>query len=191
MCFLSSGNFGFALASSNAAMPAIRYQLDWPDDKVDLYTTIVSSSSVAGIAFGSVIGGVLIANGRKRMVALFDVVGMVGCGLSVVSNMYVLCLGRFVYGFAAGVFVCASSKVIDETVPGHLLDNGFSISTNLSISVYITISMVLGWFVPDSTDELETTQMWRVVYLAPIPLLLIALLMNLTHKGDSLMFHVH
>jgi len=150
MC-LSSSHFGAALSGTGACVPAIKYQLGWDEEKWDLYTTIVSSCSVAGLGVGSIFGGGFIANGRKRIVTLFNWIGIVGCALSLVPNMYVLCIGRTIYGFASGVMVVAAPKILNETIPSHVLDNGYSCSTNLCLNVFILLSMLLSAGMPNDT----------------------------------------
>jgi MFS family permease len=44
----------------------------------------------------------------------------VGSVLSVNHNWWVLNLGRLVFGFASGVLLCATPKIIEETIPTHL-----------------------------------------------------------------------
>ena len=74
--------------------------------------------------------------------------------LSSIPNLYVICAGRVVYGFVAGVMVVASPKILGETVPTHVMDKGFGIATNLSINFYIMVSMFLGMIMPTKVEEL-------------------------------------
>lgn len=115
-----------------------------------MYQTLLSSSSVAGIAIGALAGGSLIAGGRKRMVILFNFVALVGVVLSLINNFTLMCVGRLIFGFASGVFVVAGSKMLDETIPAHLMDHGYGASTNLAINVFIMVSMLMGLGMPDS-----------------------------------------
>ena len=82
------------------------------------------------------------------MVILFNIVGLLGCLLSLVANVPILCCGRFIYGFACGVIVCATPKILEETIPAHVMDNGYGTSTNLAINIMIMVSLLLGIGMP-------------------------------------------
>lgn len=172
---------------------ALKYQLEWPDDQVDNYTTLLNSASIAGLAFGSIIGGTLIKNGRKRIVIFFNIVLIIGSIMSLFLNTTLLACGRFVFGFASGALVAATPKIIGETIPGHVMDNGYGASTNLSINAMVMSSMLLGLGLPDSTDidSLTSTSFWKVMYLIPAAVSAIAIFFNIyVHTEDSLNFHV-
>jgi len=125
------------------------------------------------------------------MIILFNVVAIVGCCLSLVANTYVLCLGRFIYGFAAGVIICATPLMLEETIPAHAMDFGYGISTNLSLTTNVTVMLLLGFGMPNSTEELATTNFWRVIYSVPIFISLIVIPLNIfVLTEDSLGFHV-
>ena len=90
------------------------------------------------------------------MVILFNFVAIFGCFLSIVLEFYTMCLGRFLFGFASGVFVVATPKILDETVPSHVMDNGYGISTNLVINMSVAISFILGVGMPDGAFKNST-----------------------------------
>jgi len=55
---------------------------------------------------------------------------------------------------SAGVFVTMCPLIIEETVPGKLMDNGYGSSTNICINTMVCINMVLGLLVPQKKEEL-------------------------------------
>ena len=100
-------------------------------------------------------------------------------------------VGRFLFGFSSGVFLCATPKVIEETIPTHLQDYGFSTSTNMMINVFIAITMFMGVGMPEENEELKTTYYWKFIYLSPIPILVFVLILTFfVFKNDSVNFHV-
>ena len=108
----------------------------------------MSTASVLGISIGAIIGGKIIGYGRRRAVIIFDVLGIVGSLLSIITNLYVITLGRFVYGFAAGVLATACPKIVEETVPGNYMDYGFGTSTGIGVNTFVMISLLSGLLIP-------------------------------------------
>ena len=176
-CLLSSMQLGAALSSTASTLSSIEAQLKWTDADKDTNKTLVSTASVLGISIGAIAGGKIIAYGRRRAVLVFDLLGILGCGLSVVNNFYVILGGRLAYGFAAGVLVTACPKIVEETVPVAHMDYGYGISTNLGINLFVMISLLSGLIIPSDKAELLTSQNWKIIYLIPVPLLVIAFLL--------------
>jgi MFS family permease len=156
-------------------------------------TTLLSSASVGGLAIGSVIGARIIAGGRKRIAKLFNIVGIIGCALSMIPNFPIMLIGRAIYGFAAGVHCITGPKMMNETIPAHVLDYGFGCSFNMTINSAIAISLLLGFLVPgkDEVEALKTTKIWIFIYAFPILFFFIThFLLTVVHKQDSLYFHI-
>ena len=82
--------------------------------------TIVSAASILGTAIGSVIGGSIIANSRRKPILLFNCVIIIGSLLAIVESFIVICIGRLIFGFATGVLLAAAPKIIEETVPSNV-----------------------------------------------------------------------
>lgn len=114
--------------------------------------------------------------------------------ISIIEHFVIICIGRFIFGFASGVLLTAAPKVIEETVPDHLQEFGFGASTNIFVMFSIMINLMLGnWIPSDGFDKenLDVDQFWKVIYLAPVVPSGLALLLNLfVHNYDSLNFHV-
>jgi len=82
------------------------------------------------------------------MVLLFNYVSLLGCCVTILGSIPIICIGRFIYGFAAGVFLCANPKILEETLPGRAMERGCGISTNLAINLAVMISLLLGLGMP-------------------------------------------
>jgi MFS family permease len=117
---------------------ALRYQLGWGDDPstIDMYTTIMATSSIIGICIGSLIGGDIIKNGRRFTILRFNIIGLIASLSMFTLNFYVMCFGRVIFGLSSGVLLCATPKMIDETVPAKLLDKGFGASTAIIMCLF-------------------------------------------------------
>lgn len=125
------------------------------------------------------------------MLGWFSFVAVIGCLMAIIKNIYVLSIGRFLYGYASGVFLAAGPRILNETIPNHLWDKGFGCSTNISVNFFIFIAMLLGIGSPTDPEELRETSYWKFVYELPIVFILIQFfLLTLVHKEDSLHFHI-
>lgn len=61
--------------------------------------------------------------------------------------MTAICVGRFFFGVAIGVFSVVVPKMIEETTPSYLLQT-FGISTNLALTFGEMIVIIMGSFLP-------------------------------------------
>jgi MFS family permease len=86
--------------------------------------------------------------------------------MTLILNFLVICIGRFLFGFASGVLLSIAPKLVEETVPARLLDYGYGVITNILINVAVMYSMILGFGVPSDDDvyDLEKTNFWRIIY---------------------------
>ena len=89
------------------------------------------------------------------MVIFSNFLAILFTGLSIVENTYVIAVARLGYGLAAGFIIAASPKILDETIPSHLIDKGFGMSTNLIINAGVMLSTVLAIGNPDATNYEE------------------------------------
>ena len=144
---LSSLNFGVGLAGSGNVAPILAKKFGWGDETTS-NTTLLQTCSILGIAVGSILGGPIVKGGKRRAVLIFNQVAILGCLVSIVPQFEVICTGRFIHGFAAGVLCCAAPSIIGETVPEHLMDLGFGVSTNLIIMFGVMTCMLLGAGIP-------------------------------------------
>jgi len=87
-------------------------------------------------------------------VIIFNIVIIIASALSLFKNYPLICVGRFIHGFSSGVLVSAVPKIIDETVPSHVVDKWFGTSTNLMINTGVMINMLLGIGTPTNEKEL-------------------------------------
>ena len=116
-----------------------------------------------------------------------------GCLLSVVPNTYVIIAGRFIFGAASGINVVACPKIMEETVPHHLMDYGFGTSTAIGINFQTMITLLFSYFMPGPTETsaLATSEVWRVLFLYPGILMSMAIILNLLiFRYDSVEYHV-
>ena len=158
-CGFSSIELGATFSASNAAWKDLEARFDLYDVNPKVLfspKTLVSAASILGAAVGSIIGGQIIGNGRRRPIIIFNVFIIIGSLMAVVDNFKVICLGRLVFGFATGVLLSAAPKVIEETVPADIADYGFGASTNLIANFGVLVNFSLGSFVPLEPEKRKT-----------------------------------
>ncbi len=126
------------------------------------------SSCIVGIAIGSVFGGDFVKQGRRSTIINFNILGLIGSGLSVVMNFYVICAGRVLLGFTCGVLLCATPKSLDEVIPNKLT-GVFGTSTNIMIPISFLILMILANNMPDEKALLLTNKFWMILPTAQVP----------------------
>jgi MFS family permease len=140
--------FGGVVSASGQNFTTLNEQLKW--SKKDHYQNImiISFMCIFGMATGCLAAGKLFRFGKRRVIMIFQIVSMIGSILSLVSlNFVTILIGRFIFGFSAGIFVNMCPVIIEETVPGRLMDHGYGSSTNISINAMVMINMSLGLLV--------------------------------------------
>ena len=89
-------------------------------------------------------------------------IGLIGSLLSLYLNIWCMCVGRLLFGFSAGVMLCATPTIIQETIPDKLAEKGFGTSTNILVNVGAFICMVLATGLPQKKEELAETKYWMI-----------------------------
>ncbi len=106
-------------------------------------------------------------------------------------NIWLIVVGRCLYGLASGVMITASAKMLEETVPSNIFERGFGNTTNQLGSALVLFMVIVAEFIPDTTKSLENTSAWRLIYAFPIPFLFISLFSFLFYlQEDSLVVHL-
>lgn len=121
---------------------------------------------MVGLTIGSLTAGYFLVLGRNRAIIYWEIVALVGCGLTLVRTIATICIGRLLIGLAAGLMNVACAKAIDETIPIEK-QAFFGASTNLMINFGVMIAMALGFILPtDPAMELKDKN-WRIIFAVP------------------------
>lgn len=145
------------------------------------------------MTLGAVCGGILMKIGRRKALMLTLLLGIFGCALTMNLEFTSLIIGRFIYGFSAGLISSICPRFMEETIPNRLFDSlqpTFCFSQTVgTISAYF-----LGIILPDDDDfdALVATDRWLVIYAYyPISLFLLTFLAFVfIIKYDSVKFLV-
>jgi len=125
----------------------------------------LSTASIFGISAGSLFGGDYVQSlGPKKTIIIFNVFGLIGSIMSLQLSFKFMCLGRFFFGLTSGVLLCATSRVLEDTIPVRLIDKGFGTSTNILMQLFTFMLLLTAIGMPDNRDQLETTRWWRCIY---------------------------
>ena len=108
--------------------------------------------------------------GRRKVQLIFNLLGIFGVAICMIENLWMLCIGRLIYGFAVGVESVGMPRYLDEVVPLRRY--------NVCIALYV-LAINLGYvFALDSaillppdenTQELIDDEVaWRVILGQPM-----------------------
>ena len=99
-----------------------------------------------------------------------NLVACIGVIPTLFLNIQAILVGKFVFGVASGTIIVASSIYLNETVPVEKSQT-FDFTTNFGVILGITICLLLGLGLPDTSTDMEAakaTQFWRFINGVPI-----------------------
>jgi len=139
--------FGWAIMGSTMPAAVFISKFGWDRDQTKLHLSLLGNISILGVMIGSLIGGRLIAEGRRRAILAMTVLIYVACGITMYLSFATLMIGRFVQGFAAGVLnMCCMMSVV-ESVPSRLCGM-FGAATNIGLNSGCLICVLVGLALP-------------------------------------------
>ena len=100
--------------------PIFAAKLGWSEDDMKFNNSLISTAGVIGMTIGSFMGGKTISIGRRKAALITQTIGLIGGGLTQILSVPTMCVGRILYGIAAGNASLIMAKGIVETVPEHL-----------------------------------------------------------------------
>ena len=124
------------LTGNSLTPPIFAAKFGWTEEQTKLNNTLITTAGVIGMTLGSFLGGKIISLGRRKAALLTQAMALVGGCLTQILNVPTMCIGRLLYGIAAGTASLIMAKSIIETVPGEL-GGQFGILTNAFIAVGI------------------------------------------------------
>jgi len=184
-------SLGYVIGEPNDLGNILAAQLDWPEDKKSFRLTLFSSFGILGIAIGALGAGKVVHIGRRKLTMLMCLVQIGATALTLILNLYTLCAARLILGLSAGVQLVAMSLYVSETVPDEK-KGLFGFAINFGLVTGLTISLLLGFFLPGKDDPaLKTTNFWKIVLGMPGAIALVNLLLwLLVFRSESLGFLV-
>ena len=147
--------------------PIFAAKFGWTEDQTKFNNSLINTSAVVGIALGSFLGGKTITYGRRKATLITQTIGLLGGCLTQVLSVPAICIGRCLYGIAAGHANIIMSKSIVETIPGEL-SGQFGIMTNGFIGIGQMLMFFLGSVLPQEEAAYKGDENWRIIFAAPI-----------------------
>ena len=94
----------YALACGNQLTQTFNLKYNWTTQAQQTYhQTLIASSNILGITFGSVSAAKIIVHGRRRALFLCMFIGTVGVCISLIQSYRMCILGRVIQGVASGI----------------------------------------------------------------------------------------
>ena len=88
---------------------------------------MIGSSVIVGLCMGACFGGKVILIGRRKTMILMNLVGIIGVAMTLVEDIWLLLLGRVIYGLAIGVESVCMPRYLEEYLPLHKYSLGIGI----------------------------------------------------------------
>ena len=108
---------------------------------------------------------------------------IVGSGISLIDNMWVITAGKVLYGIAAGGFTIYAPNYINEIVPTEL-KGPIACITNGMVAAGILAPFIFGLVIPDDAvknlNSFYIQRYWRIIWSFPILLSLVQMALFLT-----------
>ena len=154
-------NLGCAIDTASNLDNYIRAQIipeDAKDDTALFLQNVIQAISVLGVFIGSqIIRRRIETAPRRQLIIIACIVAIIGSGLSLIKNIYVMMVGQFIFGLGGGASMFLCSTLLEEVVPAHVFDWGYGQSTIVAIAFIIMVQeiFVLGLF-PSKSENPDT-----------------------------------
>ena len=121
-----------------------------------------------------------------------NMIGIIGCALSIFPNFYVVMVGRFIYGGVAGIMFGLVPKMIMEYLSIEEFSRGYGLIPNLAIELFKTGFIILNFIYmlieKDSTEDKTEDWYWMFNFFLPAPFMGFSIIFfGLFSRSDS--FH--
>jgi MFS family permease len=86
----------------------------------DFWSQLITTVCSLGAFCGAISAGPFVKYGKKKCIHLTNILLTMGCILCLVKNIYVVSVGRFLFGLSAGAFSVFVPSYINELTPTEL-----------------------------------------------------------------------
>jgi MFS family permease len=132
------------IAGNNQAGDVFKYKFGWTDKDADKSNTFISSAGILGLIIGSLLSTKIVVFGRRIIAILFSFfIILVVSAMLIWPGFYMMCIGRVMTGFSAGVLITCVSLTLSETIPAEY-ESTLSCTINLGIVLGLTVCMFSG-----------------------------------------------
>ena len=119
MAAIMMGGFhlGFAVGCTNQLATLFNVKYGWDESQQSFYQSLIGSSVIAGMATGALAGGKIIIIGRRKTIIIMNMIGIFGVAMTMVQELWMLLLGRIIYGLAIGICAVGLPRYVEEYIP--------------------------------------------------------------------------
>ena len=171
LMLIGAWHVGFTIASANQLTTLFNVKYGWTSQSDQtLYQSLIGSSIMVGLSAGAMFGGKIIVIGRRKTQLLMNLLGMVGVGMTLIENFWMLILGRVVYGLAVGVESVCMPRYVEEYVPLRRYSLCIALYA-FSINIGSTTAICSAFILPPDADIqalMADEVAWR--YILGLPL---------------------
>ena len=162
-------HFGYCLTIFSPLIPSYIEKYQWDQDgSTQIYVTIISSVASLGAVIGFFFVKLIMRIGRTRALHLINLLLIISYSLSLIDNIPILIIAKFLQGFTTGGLTCTIvPQYIYETSPMALRGKLGALS-QICLNFGILLCFILGLGVPSSKEEMHTSQYWRFMYFFPV-----------------------
>ena len=165
---LGTLQFGYSIGSWNTAFAAYSKYNNWGDEATH-NQTVIQTVTTLGSAIGALFAGPVASIGRWKCLIYTNIIVILGCSLTLIENWPCLCIGRFLYGVAAGSFSVFCPKYVSEVAPVEIKGPAGSL-TQIMITFGILVPFALGAFFPHIDEYSDSKNLMIISMLFAIPI---------------------
>lgn len=182
----------FAIVGNNQVASVMKSKFEWSNERAIALNTLISAAAIIGVIAGTLLGNCFIRQGRRRALIMFNMVALISTSLTMVLNVPLIVIGRLLFGFCCGIFTFAGQKLIEETVPVHLITkSGTSSKSFLFFGILACLLLSIALPRDDDTEAQEQTEMWRLIYgFQYICQVLTVLIFTASFPEDSIAYNI-
>jgi len=142
----------------------------------------MSSCGILGLALGSMLSAKFVGKGRRPAAVWMSLLVIASSALQVVwLHVVPICIGRLLFGFAAGALITCANCMLKETVPDSQKVT-FCVTVSFGMMLGLMICLIIGIPLCDLTREAKAVGdvMWRLPYASPILIGILTLILLFT-----------
>ena len=111
-------NLGFMLASWNMFQTPFQLRYNWSQQETIQWSVAVTSASNIGLMVGALTSGFLMDKYSKwSLIISMNICALVAVSLTLIDDMHVICMGKFLNGYAIGGLSVFCPQVMNELSP--------------------------------------------------------------------------
>ena len=171
---------GYGMTSYGITAAAFQVYFGWDDDEARKQNTLITSVTILGAAIGALSCSKLLSMGKRKLLFVLNLVLVLGVALTNVgSKVWLIYIGRLIWGYSFGSFSVCCAKMLNEITPIEL-SGPFGALSQFSATIGSLLPSLIALAYP-WPDELKTlpkdnfwiSQYYRVIFAVPLLIALV------------------